>query len=205
MVLTGCATNLPPHDYTALRNSKPRSILVIPPMNSSIEVGAPYIFLSTISRPLAEKGYYVFPVAVIDHFLKENGLPSPAEMNSIPLDKIDKFIGADAVLYITIEKWGQKFQLITSTAIVHSKLRLVDVKTGALLWQATAHAAKSSDDGGGGLAGAIISAVINQVAASVSDSTPHLSRMANQRAIHNRHNGLLPGPYALPEGKRKTR
>jgi hypothetical protein len=40
-----------------------------------------YIYLSTLTKPLAEKGYYVLPVAVIDQFLKENGLPTPAEMN----------------------------------------------------------------------------------------------------------------------------
>jgi hypothetical protein len=45
-------------------------------------------YLSTLTKPLAEKGYYVLPVAVIDQFLKENGLPTPAEMNGIPLEKI---------------------------------------------------------------------------------------------------------------------
>ena len=87
MLLTGCQATHIRYDYSALENSRPRSILVIPPVNNSVEVNAPYIFLSTISRPLAEKGYYVFPVAVIDRFLKENGLPTPIEMNGIPLDK----------------------------------------------------------------------------------------------------------------------
>ena len=63
-------------------------------MNSSVEVNAPYSYLSTISQPLAEKGYYVFPVSVVDTFLKENGLPTPAEMNGIALDKIVEVIGA---------------------------------------------------------------------------------------------------------------
>src|SRR5210317_1864170 len=88
VLLSGCVAPTGPYDYSALENSRPRSILVIPPLNNSIEVNAPYIFLATITRPLAEKGYYVFPVAVIDAFLKENGLPTPAEMNGIPLDKI---------------------------------------------------------------------------------------------------------------------
>ena len=78
ILIAGCVT-VPPYDYTALENSRPRSILVLPPVNNSIEVNAPYIFLAGISRPLAEKGYYVFPVAVIDIFLKENGLPTPAK------------------------------------------------------------------------------------------------------------------------------
>jgi len=195
LLVSGCATTQP-YDYTAFEKSKPRSIVVIPPNNNSLEVNAPYIYLSTLSRPLAEKGYYVFPVSVIDHFLKENGLPTPAEMNGIPLDKIDEHIGADAVLYITIEDWGQKFQILSSVTLVQAKLRLVDVKTGELLWESMAMAKKSSDDAGGGLAGALINAIATQIIAStIADPTPGLARQANSVAIHHQTRGMLDGPY----------
>lgn len=202
LVLAGCQS-VAPYDYSALKASKPKSILVIPPNNSSIEVNAPYIFLSTISRPLAEKGYYVFPVAVIDHFLKENGLPTPAEMNTIPLDKIQEHIGADAVLYTTVEKWGQKFELISSRAVVKSNLRLVDARTGDLLWSSVAYAEyQPNNNTGGGLLGAVISAAIEQVVAStIVDHTPNLSRQANSAAINRPSRGLLDGPYKQPTTK----
>jgi len=197
---SGCATT--PYDYSALEKSKPRSIVIIPPNNNSLEVNAPYIYLSTLSRPLAEKGYYVFPVSVIDHFLKENGLPTPAEMNSIPLNKIGENIGADAVLYITIEDWGQKFQVLSSVARVQANLKLVDVKTGELLWEATAQAAESSGDGGNGLVGALVSAIVTQVIAStIADKTPGLARQANNVAINNQTRGLLNGPYKQSSAK----
>ena len=57
-ILTGCAS-VEPYNYSALKQEAPRSILVLPPMNSSVEVNAPYSYLSTISQPLAEKGYYL--------------------------------------------------------------------------------------------------------------------------------------------------
>jgi len=192
--LAGCQT-LPPYDYSALIASKPKSILVIPPNNSSIEVNAPYIFLSTISKPLAEKGYYVFPVSIIDHFLKENGLPTPAEMNAIPLDKIREHIGADAVLYVSIKEWGQKYQLISSKATVNSHLKLVDTRTGTLLWEGNARAEQASGDGGGGLLGAIIAATVEQIAGSMVDITPSLSSLANNQTINQKDHGLLDGPY----------
>jgi hypothetical protein len=195
LIISGCATTTP-YDYTAFEKSKPRSIVVIPPNNNSIEVNAPYIYLSTLTRPLAEKGYYVFPVFVIDHFLKENGLPTPAEMNGIPLDKIGEHIGADAVLYISIEDWGQKYQIIQSVTKVHATLRLVDVKTGDLLWESIAIAQQSSGDGGGGLVGALVSAVVTQVLAStIVDPTPSLARQANNLAIDSQLRGMLDGPY----------
>jgi len=198
--LTGCVTPQP-YDYTALQNSKPRSIVVIPPLNNSVEVGAPYVFLSTISRPLAEKGYYVFPVSVIDNFLKQNGLPTPAEMNTIPLDKIREHIGADSVLYVSIEEWGQSYQLVSSVTVVKAHLKLVDTRTGKLLWHSTAFAQKSSGDGGGGPLGALIGAIVEQIASSIIDHTPVLSRQANSHAVFNSVNGLLNGPYAKPEAK----
>ena len=198
--LGGCATTQP-YDYSALIEARPRSILVIPPLNHSVEVNAPYIYISTISRPLAEKGYYVFPVAMIDSFLKENGLPTPGEMNSIPLDKIREHIGADAVLYVTINQWGQKYQVVSSQAVVNADLKLVDTRTGKILWTAKAYAVQQSDNSNSGLAGLLIKAVVEQVAGSIVDQTPQLSRLANDTAINQPGRGLLPGPYAPVEKK----
>jgi len=199
ILIAGCVTPPAPYDYTAFENSRPRSILVMPPVNNSIEVNAPYIFLAGISRPLAEKGYYVFPVAVIDTFLKENGLPTPFEMNAIPLDKIEEFIGADAVLYVSIEDWGQKYQLVSSVTKVHAELRLVDVRTGVLLWDATVIGIEQSDDGGMGILGALVVAIATQVTRSVSDNTYRVSSNASYGAVHNKSRGLLHGPYFNPD------
>ncbi len=185
-----------PYDYTALNAAKPRSILVLPPVNNTVEVNAPYTFISTISRPLAEKGYYVFPVAVIDLFMKENGLPNPEEMNAVPLDKLCENIGPDAVLYVTINQWGQKYELIQSRSVTEAYLKLVDAKTGNVLWEANALAQQQSGDGGAGLVGALVGAIVTQVAGSMVDNTPALSSMGNNVAINNAQRGLLPGPYA---------
>ncbi|WP_067342380.1 DUF799 domain-containing protein [Marinomonas spartinae] len=195
LLVTGCATPTP-YNYDALIAAKPRSIVVIPPKNNTVEVNAPYIYLSTISRPLAEKGYYVFPVAVIDNFMKENGLPTPEEMNQVPLDKIYENIGADAVLYVEINDWGQKYNVISSDTVVSVTMRLVDARTGNLLWDASAHASTDNNSSNSSLAGMLISAVVNQIAGSISDHTPVIARTANNAAINSANNGLLKGPYA---------
>jgi hypothetical protein len=191
---TGCATT-PPPDYSAYRSHMPRSILVLPPTNDSVEVNASYVYLSTITLPLAEAGYYVFPVAIVDNYMKENGLPTPHEMNTVPLAKLRKVFGADAVLYIHIEEWGQKYQVISSTTIVKAQAKLVDARTGKILWEGTAQAAQSSGDGGGGLIGKMVAAVVDQVVHTATDRVHPLSRMANHGMILNTHNGMLLGPY----------
>jgi len=193
--LVGCASSKPMIDYSSYRGHMPRSVLVIPPINDSVDVNAPYIFLSTVTRPLAEAGYYVFPVAVVDNFMKENGLPTPDEMNAVPLDKIAKIIGADAVLYVHIEEWGQKYIVLSSTTVVKVRARMVDVKTGTTLWEGTARVAEGSGDGGGGLAGMLLAAVIDQIVDSATDRTHGLSAVANANLILNADSGLLLGPY----------
>ena len=179
-------------DYTLYRSRVPRSILVLPPLNESTVVEASYTYLSTVTRPLAEDGYYVFPVAVIDAFMKDNGLPHPDEMHGVPLNKIKEVIGPDAVLYVTIEEWGQKYQVIASKTIVRARARLVDATTGATLWTGKAEAVR--DSGGSGPVERMVAAVIHQIIYSSIDQTPQVSRLANNNMVFNSANGLLRGP-----------
>jgi hypothetical protein len=192
MAACSCAAKV---DYSLYRSRLPRSILVLPPLNSSTAVEATYIYLSTASRPLAEAGYYIFPVAVIDAFMKENGLPTPDEMHGVLLDKIKEIIGADAVLYITIEEWGQKYHVISSSTVVRASGRLVDVETGATLWTGKAQAVRNSGGGGqGGIIGTLIAAAVHQIVYSMIDQTHELSRFATTAMVVNKDNGLLFGP-----------
>lgn len=198
--LTACTTTSTPYDYSTLLEAQPRSILIIPPSNHSISVDASYAYLSTLSKPLGERGYYVFPVAVIDQLMKENGLPTPAEMNLAPLDKIRKHTGTDAVLYVTIHEWGQKYQILTSKTVVSANLRLIDARTGTLLWQSKVYGERSSNSGGNnGLLEALITAAVDQIAGSITDYTPDVARMANRQSINSSSKGLLNGPYRPEE------
>ena len=40
----------------------------------------------------------MFPVEEVDHFFKENGMPTAGEMHQAPLNRIREVTGADAVL-----------------------------------------------------------------------------------------------------------
>lgn len=195
LLAAGCAAP-PTTDYSIYRDRLPRSVLVLPPLNHSVQVNAPYGYLSTISQPLAEAGYYVFPVAVVDAFMKENGLPTPGEMHTVGLDKIDQVFGADAVLYVTIEDYGQKYQVLSSTTIVKAHANLVDVATGATLWEGRAQVVQGSGDSGGGVIGMLVTAAVAQVINSAGDNAHALASQANAQMIVNADTGLLLGPYS---------
>ena len=163
----GCQT-VKPYDYSNSLECMPRSILVLPPLDETPEVNACYGWLSTATRPLAEYGYYVFPVAVVDRMLRENGLPTAGEMHQVSLQKLDEVFGADAVLYVTVTDWGTSYKVLTSDTTVSVHAKLVDIKTGSLLWEGRGSVTQSSSQGNQGLLGMMVSAVVNQVATSVS-------------------------------------
>ena len=181
-------------DYTRFRERAPRSILVLPPMNETVEVNAPYSYLATISAPLAECGYYVFPVAVIDAFMKDNGLPTPGEMHAVPVAKLREVFGADAVLYVTIEEYGQKYQVLSSTTVAEARAQLVDAETGETLWQGKA-VGREASGGSGNIFADMIVAGIEQAVESSSDEAHDLSRRANYVMVFDEDGGLLRGPY----------
>jgi hypothetical protein len=155
---------------------------------------APYIYLSTITRPLAERGYYVFPVAVIDALMKENGVPSPEEMAQVPLNKIQEVINPDVVLYMTVVEWGTKYQVLDSVTVVHVRGRLVNTDTGIVLWEGEHTVKKSSSSGQNNIIGMLAAAVINQVVTSFSDPSRGVASTTNAQLFCSQHDGLLLGP-----------
>lgn len=198
MALTtvGCAT-APTPDYTEFKARRPQSILVLPPVNNSIEVGATHSYLSVISKPIAERGFYVFPVAVVENYFKSQGMTEPAEIHNIPPKKLQEIFGADAIFYVTIEEWGNKYQVITSTTKVTATGVLVDAGSGTELWRGTHRAQASSDLSGGDNLGSILAkAALSQVVKELTDETRDLARSTSQNYIAG-PGGFIEGPLML--------
>lgn len=195
LAITGCATQKPTYDYTAFRDSKPSSILVLPPLNQSPDLRASYSVMSTVTAPLAESGYYVFPVALVDQTFKENGLDNPGEMHQAPLAKLREIFGADAVLYITVEQYGTKYQVVDSSTVVEASGKLVDARTGTVLWTGKASASDAENrQNNNGLIGMLVTAIVRQVIGSVGDPGHQISSITNARLLQAHPGGLLYGP-----------
>jgi hypothetical protein len=203
IAMTGCATKTP-YDYTAYKESRPRSIVVLPPINNTPEVAASYSVLSYATRPLAESGYYVMPVALVAEAFKENGMTQPSDMHATSPAKLREIFGADAALYVTVGKYGTVYQVINSSTVVSADAKLVDLKTGKLLWKGSASA--SSDEGQnqqqqGGLLGLLVTAIVKQVIATSVDQSHQVAGVATARLMSAGPNGLLYGPRSPAYGK----
>ena len=195
-LLAGCATAPPPYDYGNFRESPPRSILILPPLDETTSVVGPYSYLATVTRPVAERGYYVFPVAVVDQFLKENGMPTPGEMHQVPLDRIRAVTGADAVLYPVLHEYGSKYVVLSATTTVDVSVRLVDTRSGKLLWEGHGRVSQGSGNGNQGLVGALVGALVTQIINSKTDPGYQASRMANAQVFLTPGRELPFGPYS---------
>lgn len=211
-LVSGCASTTPSHDYTAFRNADPHSILVLPPINNSPEVIAPYSVMSQVVPAIAESGFYVFPVALVDQTFKTNGLTVANDIHAVPVQKLREIFSADAALYMTIEDYGTSYSVISSDTIVRVSASLVDLRSGETLWQDTASASSAetrNNNSGGGVVGLLVSAAINQIVETVADAGFDIAAITSNRLLSSEgHNGLLHGPrspkYGQPATSEKT-
>lgn len=186
LLLAGC--NAQHISLDAFYAHRPRSIVVVPVINTSPEVTADSVFISTISRPLAERGYYVFPVYLTSMLLRDLGLTEAGHIHQLPPSRFFELFGADAVLFVTIKDWSTKYLVLASSVVVEMEYELKDTKSGLTIWK---NDQVYHQDSGG--ADAISMAVNAAVNALVTDYLP-LARIANQMAFLP-PKGLPAGPY----------
>jgi hypothetical protein len=202
-VLGGCATvEAPSADpWPALREARPASVLVMPPVNNTPDVEAPASLMAQTVYPLSEAGYYVMPVALVNETLRLNGVQTPQDAQQISVQRLRQVFGADAALYMDIRSYGSVYRVISSDSVVTVDARLVDLRDGRTLWTGSASASSAEQRGQqqGGLIGALLQAVIEQVASNFSDRNHQVAGIAARRLLGGfGARGLLPGPRALP-------
>ncbi|NNG41878.1 DUF799 domain-containing protein [Pseudoalteromonas sp. NEC-BIFX-2020_002] len=204
-LLAGCVSPPPPHDYTAFKQADPHSIIILPPLNNTPEIIASSSVMTQMVAPIAESGFYVFPVAVVEQTFKGNGLTVASDVHKVPVKKLHDIFGADTALYITIEEYGTNYVVISSETAVTVSASLVDLRTGDVLWKDKARASSAeqqSNNSGGGLIGMLVVAAINQIAETVTDKGFEIAAIASTRLLSSdAYNGLLHGPRSPNYGK----
>jgi len=204
LALAGCASPPKTYDYTAFRQAKPSSMLVLPPLNETPDVNASFGVLSQVTYPLAEAGYYVIPVALVNETLRQNGVTDPHDAQAIAPAKLREIFGADAGVYIEVKKYGASYQVVASNLTVEVNAKVIDLRTGQLLWDGHAIASSAEQNNNqGGLIGMLVKAVVEQIANNVSDTRNlQFADLAGRRLLlPNGANGMLYGPRSPNYGK----
>ncbi len=190
-LLTGCVTQPAKKDMSAFYAAAPRSILVVPTINRSLDVDAPSYVLAALPIPIAEKGYYVFPVNTTKYVLEQEGFYEGEQIHQQPTESLAKLFGSDAVLYVAIKQWDAQFAFITTTVTVDFEYRLVS-KDGTEIWKEEKKMQyQPQNNSGGGLIGMVISAAVARAAPNYMP----LTQQANQQVFVLGPNPLPNGPY----------
>ncbi|MAU40372.1 MAG: hypothetical protein CMF31_02005 [Kordiimonas sp.] len=196
VTISACASTKESKDYTAFREANPRSVVIVPVINHSTEALAADLFLSTLSQPLAERGYYVFPNYMVKHLMESDGLADPMLVHTANPSDVASLFGADTVFYVEILDWTAKYALVSSGINVHFIYSLRDGKTGQLLWQDEEAFFHQTSGGSGNIfADMITAAITTAVDNARADYTPAANAATNQ-AIALDGQGLPFGPYA---------
>lgn len=140
LVTAGCTKNTQevitradafPQIYT----EQPRSIAVLPPLNSSPLLEASDYFLKTIEKPLTDAGYEVIPQKMISEAIKNRNLGDTEALYALPVKTLHESFGSDAVLYTHITHWNVDKTGLLSRLIIAMESEIISTKTSQQLWR----------------------------------------------------------------------
>jgi hypothetical protein len=202
--LPGCVTQPAKVDQSALLAAAPRSILVVPTINRSLDVDAPNYVLAALPIPIAEKGYYVFPVNTTKFVLEQEGFYEGERIHQQPPESLAKLFGSDAILYVAIKQWDAKFAIFTTVVTVDFDYRLVS-KNGVELWRENKrmqYQPQNNNNAGSPMA-LLLTAVINAAVTRAAPNYMPLTQQANQEVFVLGPNALPNGPYRVADPVKK--
>jgi hypothetical protein len=131
---TACVT-LPP--VTPNPGSPVKSLAILPVVNNSVDVDGP----AAVQEALYQEAlHYHFPVvkpnAETNQILKDQmSLTLGSQLDMATPQKLGTALGVDAVMYASLEDFSQKITGIYNVKRVRIRAKLVDCKTGEVLWK----------------------------------------------------------------------
>lgn len=197
MLFVSCATSMSTgltreKNYPKMYTDKPLTILVMPPINKTVNVEAKEYFYTSMMIPLCEKGYYVIsPFLAMDLLKSESAYDSELFMNA-NLSSFNKVFGADVALFTVINTWSKStlgnvitvdieyiLKSTTSNEILFNRKGKLSVDTGV------------NSGGNGGLLGALVDMAASAINTALTDKVI-AARRCNNYVLHD----LPDGRYA---------
>lgn len=179
-------------EFPGMYTEKPKSLLIMPPINLSTAADAKDYYSTTVEMPVAFHGYYTFPYELTAAVLKEQGVYDSELVYDIPLNKFQEYFGADAVLFTKIVKWDTSYAVVASNLTVSIEAEIKSTKTSEVLWNYTGTVVVdlSGNSGSGGLVGLLANAIVTAINTASADYTTY-AKQANARFIYS----VPVGPY----------
>lgn len=180
--LAGCVTPtyLTKSDaYPKLYQQQTDSILVVPSVNRSTAADAPELYSTTIAQPLAEAGYYVMSVPMVEMMLAMEGVVDGEQLKGVDSAKFKTMFGADSVLFVTINQWDTNYYVTGGNVTVGADFELVSTMTNDTLWSYRNIVVINTSGNSGNLIADIISTAIST---AITDYVP-IARQVNYSVV----------------------
>lgn len=186
-------------NYPKMYEDKTVAILVMPPINKTVNVEAKEYFYTSMAMPLCEKGYYVIsPFLAMDLLKSESAYDSEMFLES-NLTSFKEVFGADAVLFTTINKWSKS--AVGSKISVDIEYTLKSAVTNEVLFnrkgELTVDTSVSSG-GGGGLLGLVVDLAASAINTALTDKVI-AARRCNTFVLQDLPDGVYSATYGKDE------
>lgn len=153
--------------YKGMYDTKPVSVLIMPPINKTTNVEAKEVFHSTMFIPVANSGYYVIPPFLSMEVLKRESAWDSELFVDAPLNKFGEIFGADLALFTVISKWNKT---ALAQVVVEVEYILKSTKTNEVVYRrkGTIHYDASVSTGSGGMLGLVANLAASAINTAVT-------------------------------------
>lgn len=149
--------------YKGMYDEKPLTVLLMPPINRSMNVDAKEYFHSTLNMPIADAGFYVIPPFLSMEILKKESAYDAELFLNTSLVEFVKVFGADLAVFTVIHKWSKSG--LAAKVYVQVEYIIKSTKTNEILYTRTADITynTSVSTGIGGIGGALADIAVSAI------------------------------------------
>ncbi|WP_071145470.1 GNA1162 family protein [Bacteroides ihuae] len=176
--------------YPKMYSDKPTTILVMPPINKTVNVEAKEYFYTSMMVPLCEKGYYVIsPFLAMDLLKNESAYDSELYLDG-NLASFKKVFGADVALFTVINQWSKSTLGNTITVEVEYILKsttsneILFNRKGTLVVDTSLNSTSNA-----GLLGALVDMAASAINTALTDKVI-AARRCNNFVLHDLPDGV---------------
>ncbi len=132
-VFTGCAAR---RHYVQPNPANPiRTVAVLPMVNQTNDIEGPEKARAMFAEQLVERQYVVKPIAEVNQILKDElGITLGSQLDMTNPQELGQKLGVDGVIYGTLFDFDEKTTGVLNIRRVKAGFKLVDAKTGAVIW-----------------------------------------------------------------------
>ena len=98
------------------------------------------------------------------------------EILKVPPKALGENLKADYLLENEILEWATKYRVLQGGSVVSCRSRLIEARTGALVWELDWIRIEQNNNSGGGLTGMLVGAIVESVMNSMFDVPSNLAQ-----------------------------